>query len=200
MIVFRNHPFTVNGEIISDEKVLTDGIVAKNPNANYKIGRHVANGTGNPTQYISTSKNVEVIARYNKMTTGRIVVIETDGVNAIDISTKEGLDNHAVKGAIARNFALSSEEVLFERHIPAKNIVGIIDYSTETVDEETRNLVAKATELCGMPATVAKAQRNKDNEAYRSGLQVLLKKAIRNDVEFKYIAAIVKLYMHIYVA
>ncbi|MCZ0304347.1 DUF6531 domain-containing protein [Escherichia coli] len=120
--VFRN--------IRADESI-SEGLSAKNPGRGMSAAGHVRNGSNDSfkgSQFISTTVNEDVAVRYREpgQTT---VTFDTDDVipdvkgnrNIIDLSTVEKATDAGLKGP-ARNYAVSSGEVLVEGHVPSNAI------------------------------------------------------------------------------
>jgi hypothetical protein len=97
----------------------TNGLTAKNPNANYSPSGHVINGSrpGWASQFISTTRS---LAAALKWTDGRIVAINLDQFegDVLDLSTPGGRALNGIRGVTAINRANASAEVLLVGFVP----------------------------------------------------------------------------------
>ncbi|EDS4736994.1 RHS repeat protein [Salmonella enterica subsp. enterica serovar Oranienburg] len=120
--VFRN--------IRADESI-SDGLSAKAPGRGMSAAGHVRNGsnaTFKGSQFISTTID-EDVARLHREPGQTTVTFDTDDVipdakgnrSIIDLSTQEKAAEAGLKGP-ARNYAVSSGEVLVEGHVPSNAI------------------------------------------------------------------------------
>jgi hypothetical protein len=105
-----------------EEPVL--GLFAKNPSATYSAEGHIINGGRGSwaSQYISTTKNLDVARAWAARSGNRIVGIDLSAVTGrvLDFSTGAGL-----RGVTAQNFARASAEVLIEGHVPSSAILWV---------------------------------------------------------------------------
>ncbi|MEU3625157.1 hypothetical protein BS329_20935 [Amycolatopsis coloradensis] len=99
------------------------GLTAKNPDATYKPGGHLSNGSkaGWRSQYISTTRSLEVVKKWNE---GRAVAIDLDKVQGrvTDASTQAARDRAGIRGHTANRLGEASKEVLIEGFIPPEAI------------------------------------------------------------------------------
>lgn len=110
------------------------GIVAKNPEKNYKISAHISRGSTLATQYISASADIHVLEHHwlkeyqkgNKIPR-RYVAIDVE--KCIESGcTYYGRDTDTTEwGVSAENFWNASQEVVFVGFIPPEAISVIID-------------------------------------------------------------------------
>lgn len=98
------------------------GLMAKNPNATYKVEGHILHGSrpNFQSQYISTTTDLSVAQSWAGKTGNRIVEINRSGVNGTitDLSTAAGR-NANLRGTTAKNWAGASSEVLIQGNVPA---------------------------------------------------------------------------------
>lgn len=111
--------------VIRPEEDVSQGLIAKNPNAHYTPEGHVLNGSrpGFKSQYISTTTDLNIARTWADKTGNRIVEIDLTKVesNVINLSTESGRSTY-LKGVTATNFAKSSSEVLIEEFVPSSAI------------------------------------------------------------------------------
>ncbi len=111
--------------VIRADETPSVGLIAKNPNATYTIEGHILNGSreGFQSQFISTTRDIDVAIRWASNTGNRIVAIDLSIVNGsiFDLSTLDRAMNF-LRGNTARNFAASSAEVLIQGNVPARAI------------------------------------------------------------------------------
>ncbi|OCC04178.1 hypothetical protein BA190_14965 [Labrys sp. WJW] len=100
------------------------GLVARNPNAAYTPTGHVLNGSkpGWASQFISTTKDLDVARKWAEKTGNRIIAIQPSKIQGIIIDTTQP---GVMKGVTAKNFANSSQEVLIQGVIPREAISAI---------------------------------------------------------------------------
>ena len=113
---------------IRPDEVIENGLTAKNPNAKYTLTGHVNNNSkpGYASQYISTTKDFDNVAKiYADKTGNRVVRIDLDklpdNVKIYDLSTEANRQN-LLNGWRARGYAKASVEVDIEGFIPADAI------------------------------------------------------------------------------
>ncbi|MGW4423233.1 RHS repeat-associated core domain-containing protein [Streptosporangium sp. NPDC004631] len=98
------------------------GLMPKKPSANVSVDEHVRYGSrpGFESQYISTTKNLDIARAWAARTGNRIVSINLGRVRAeiIDLSTYQDRAYHLLD-AKGRGYAMRSEEVLINGGIPA---------------------------------------------------------------------------------
>ena len=101
------------------------GLFPKNADANVSIDEHVRVGSrpGFESQFISTTRNIDVARAWAARSGNRIVSIDLGQVNGeiIDLSTYQDRDYYLLdwKG---RGYALKSEEVLIDGNVPASAV------------------------------------------------------------------------------
>ncbi len=105
--------------VIRQDESLSQSIVAKNPNATYTVEGHVLNGSRISTQYVSTTRSIQVAIKWAQQSGNRIIVIDPSKIQGeiIDL-TNPAVRNALLRGNTARNFATSSQEVLIKGQIP----------------------------------------------------------------------------------
>ena len=109
--------------VIREDEDPSQGLMPKDPNANESIQSHVGvgSGEGDKSQYISTTKSLAIAKHWackKKTKPLRIVRITLGAVCGSKTDLSCG-DHPALTGATAKNFAVSSQEVLVEATIPA---------------------------------------------------------------------------------
>ncbi len=111
--------------VIRPDENPADGLVAKNPNAEYTVEGHVLHGSkpNFRSQYISTTTDPSVAKKWADKSGNRIVRISPSQVDSliIDLSTDAGRDVH-LRGIMAKNWAKSSSEVLIKGSVPANAV------------------------------------------------------------------------------
>ncbi len=102
-----------------------NGIPATNPKANISVDQHVAEHV-KPSQFVSTTKNIEVAEAYNG---GNGVAI----INAAALPNQIDLSEGSMSLSITGNYnAIRDSEVLAVGQIPQSAIAGIIDMPRDT--------------------------------------------------------------------
>lgn len=127
--IVHNCDSTLYRVIRSGEDPAT-GLLAKDPSASKSVLDHVFHGSkqGFVSQFISTTKNINVAAKYAARDGARIVAIDSTKIegDVIDISTKEGLlANGITHPSHAYSWARSSAEVLIKGTIPSEAILWV---------------------------------------------------------------------------
>jgi RHS repeat-associated protein len=99
------------------------GIFAKDPMANRTPNAQVLCGSRCKTQYISTTKSLEIAQNWNQKTGGRIVEIDLNKVHSptLDLTNPEIAIQYLSPGR-SMNYARSSQEVLIENYIPSSAV------------------------------------------------------------------------------
>lgn len=98
---------------------ISKGILCKDPNSNRTVAQHIASGSKKPSQYISTTTSSDVVLKWAEegQPLVNIYVSRLDGMETLDKMinlTDKDVREHFIKGAIHRNWAISSKEVLFQ--------------------------------------------------------------------------------------
>ncbi|XP_060607505.1 uncharacterized protein LOC132759705 [Ruditapes philippinarum] len=125
--------------VLREDESIENGIFCQNKNSNRTVAQHIASGSKYKSKFISTTSSLDV-ARYwayfemdtrerkAKKVPSKIVEIDIKVLagtnyekNCINLCDEE-VRNHFIKGAIHRNYAKSSREVLFVEQIPKKAI------------------------------------------------------------------------------
>ncbi|GAA4027343.1 hypothetical protein GCM10022409_09160 [Hymenobacter glaciei] len=111
-----------------------EGLSAKNPGRGMSPAGHVRNGSNanfKGSQYISTTTDPEVAAKWRAegqttvtFDTNNVVPDSHGNRSIVDLTTPEKAAEAGVKGP-ARNYAINSQEVLVEGHVPADKITKI---------------------------------------------------------------------------
>jgi hypothetical protein len=106
------------------------GLVAKDPSASISVKNHIFHGSnpGFASQFISTTKSLDVAAKYAARDGLRIAAIDSTKVegDVIDVSTKEGLLANGIEHpSFAYSWARSSAEVLIRGAIPSEAILWV---------------------------------------------------------------------------
>jgi RHS repeat-associated protein len=111
--------------VIRPDEDPSAGLFPKNPDANVSVDEHVRFGAqpGFESQYISTTKNIDVAQGWAASSGNRIVSIDLGQVDGdiIDLSTYQDRDYYLLdwKG---RGYAMKSDEVLINGSVPASAI------------------------------------------------------------------------------
>jgi hypothetical protein len=99
------------------------------PDANRTVAQHIASGSKKSSRFISTTASSDVVS--NWATEGQPIIkihlSKMAGMKALDEMinlTNTEVREHFLKGATHRNWAKSSQEVLFQWCIPKKNSKG----------------------------------------------------------------------------
>ena len=113
--------------VLREEENPSNGLYPKNPNANYSVEGHVLTNSreGYGSQYISTTTDINIAAKYSTKTGNPMVEIDLSKLpnssTVIDLSTEAGRTQY-LKGKTAQNFARASKEVLITGYVPAEAI------------------------------------------------------------------------------
>ena len=105
---------------------ISKDILCKDPNSDRTVEQHIASGSKKPSRYISTTTSSKVILKWAEegQPLMKIYVSRLDGMETLDKMinlTDKDVREHFIKGAIHKNWAKSSKEVLFQYCIPKKN-------------------------------------------------------------------------------
>jgi hypothetical protein len=121
--------------VLREDEFIEDGILCQDKDSNRTVEKHIASGTKYKSKYISTTSSLDVARywAYFEMNTPerkarkvplRIVEIDIQLLAGTKYEKKcinlcnEEVRNHFIKGAIHKNWAKSSQEVLFVEEIP----------------------------------------------------------------------------------
>jgi hypothetical protein len=111
--------------VIRPDEDPSAGLFPKNPDANVSVDEHVRFGSrpGFESQYISTTKNIDVAQGWAARSGNRIVSIDLGQVDGdiIDLSTYQDR-NYYLLDWKGRGYAMKSEEVLINGSVPASAI------------------------------------------------------------------------------
>ena len=110
-----------------DENPL-QGLVAKAPeNVTRGLEYHIRRGSSYPTRFISATRDIDIAIQYAQESGNRIVALDLNKVvgTVYDVSSEIGAEMF-LKSPIARNFAVSSSEIVIEGRIPAEAIIDTI--------------------------------------------------------------------------
>jgi hypothetical protein len=111
--------------VIRPDEDPSAGLFPKNPDANVSVDEHVRFGSrpGFESQYISTTKNIDVAQGWAARSGNRIVSIDLGQVDGdiIDLSTYQDRDYYLLDSK-GRGYAMKSEEVLINGSVPASAI------------------------------------------------------------------------------
>ncbi|XP_060605083.1 uncharacterized protein LOC132757727 [Ruditapes philippinarum] len=125
--------------VLREKESIKNGIICQDKNSTRFVEQHIASGSRFKSKFISTTSSLDVARywAYFEMDTSerkprkvplRIVEIDIQELAGTKYEKKcinlcdEEVRNHFIKGAIHRNFAKSSKEVLFVEKIPKKAI------------------------------------------------------------------------------
>jgi len=113
--------------VIRPDEDPSKGLFPKNPNATFDLDYHVRYGSkpNVRTQYISTTRDINVAAEWAAKSGNRIVIIDLDAVGGTvyDLSTDIGRQQYILKyRPFSTNFAKKSAEVLIEGNVPANAV------------------------------------------------------------------------------
>jgi hypothetical protein len=114
--------------VIRNDETPALGLVAKDPSARYSPAAHVSSGSTLRTQFISTTKSLEVARKYALRDGLRIARIDPSKLGRALITdlTNATIRSKLLRFPMTSNFAKKSEEVLIEGFIPPAAIEEII--------------------------------------------------------------------------
>ena len=105
---------------------INNDIVCKDPNSDRTVEQHIASGSKKPSRYISTTTSSDVVEKWAEENQPIVKIYLSRLAGMKELNEMINLTNtevreHFIKGAIHRNWAKSSKEVLFQYRIPKKN-------------------------------------------------------------------------------
>jgi hypothetical protein len=117
------HNQSIVYRVIRPDEDPLNGLFPKNPNADKTIDYHVRCGSNKnvKTQFISTTRDINVAKKYASEFNARIVSIDLDLVDApfYDLSTDSGRQQYLRRYLpFSSNFAKASAEVVIEGSVP----------------------------------------------------------------------------------
>ena len=112
--------------VIRDDENPSQGLEAKDPNKNYKPSFHICRGSTYPSQYISTTADLDVALNYAAATNNRVVSINLRVARNAGIQIGDYRDGGDLTFSMARNFARSSQEILLWGGVIPRNAIQIV--------------------------------------------------------------------------
>ena len=112
--------------VIRDDEDPNQGLVAKDPSKNYKPSFHICRGSTYPSQFISTTADINVALNYALRTNNRVVSINLRVARMAGIQIGDYRDGGDLTFSMARNFARKSQEILLWGGVIPPNAIQIV--------------------------------------------------------------------------